>query len=191
MVPYRNIIIQGNDRSDPTDDSPLECDSSVSGWTKVPCPGTFLTGFGGHTIIMGKAIGNLRGVEFKRMGMTNIMGRYPVHYHHQDPSAGAQSEVTDCSVHRSYFRAITLHNAFHVKVVSNVVFDISGHAFYLGEWRKQSYRDIHDIYFYLLFSSQTTFSIFALFFLAESGVEEQNRCVNLFFSFSWVNNLSH
>lgn len=99
----------------------------------MPCPDTFLTGFGGHTIVIGQAEGRLRGVEFHRMGMTNIMGRYPVHYHHQNPEAGAVSVVTDCAVHRSYFRAITIHNAFNVKVQRNTAFDISGHAYYLGE----------------------------------------------------------
>lgn len=127
----RNIIIQGNDRSDPTDDSPLECAATVSGWTTMPCPDTFLTGFGGHTIVMGRAEGRLRGVEFRRMGMTNVLGRYPVHFHHQLPDAGVVSEVTDCAVRRSYFRAITIHDAFHLKVQRNTAYDISGHAYYL------------------------------------------------------------
>ncbi len=41
--------------------------------------------------------------------------------------------MTDCSVHRSYFRAISIHDAFNLKVERNTAFDISGHAFYLGE----------------------------------------------------------
>ncbi len=67
------------------------------------------------------------------MGMTNVMGRYPVHFHHQLPEAGAVSEVADCAVHRSYFRAITIHDAFDVTVRRNTAYDISGHAYYLGE----------------------------------------------------------
>lgn len=129
----RNILIQGNDRSDPTDNFPLECDSTASGWTKMPCPDTFLTGLGGHTIVVGQAQGRLRGVEFHRMGMTNVMGRYPVHFHHHDSEMGKVSMMTDCSVHRSYFRAISVHNAFYLRVERNTAFDISGHAFYLGE----------------------------------------------------------
>ena len=97
----------------------------------MPCPGTFLTGLGGHTIVVGKGEGRLRGVEFFRMGMTNVMGRYPVHFHHHDPEAGQVSMMTDCSVHRSYFRAISIHNAFNLKVQRNTAFDITGHAFYL------------------------------------------------------------
>ena len=129
-------MIQGNDRSDPIDDTPLECDSTTSGWTKIPCPDTFLTGLGGHTIVVGQARGRLRGVEFHRMGMTNVMGRYPVHFHHHDPEAGSESMMTDCSVHRSYFRAISIHDAFNLKVERNVAYDVTGHAFYLGEWER-------------------------------------------------------
>lgn len=127
----RSILIQGNDRSDPIDDFPLECDATENGWTKMPCPNTFLTGFGGHTIVVGQAKGRLRGVEFHRMGMTNILGRYPVHFHHHTVEAGKVSVVTDCAVWRSYYRAITLHDAFHLKVQRNTAFDISGHAYYL------------------------------------------------------------
>jgi len=127
----RNILIQGNHRSDPTDDSPLQCDSNTPGWSKMPCPNTFLTGFGGHTIVVGQAEGRIRGVEFHRMGMTNILGRYPVHFHHQLSAAGAVSEVTDCAVRKSYFRAITIHDAHYLKVQRNTAFDISGHAYYL------------------------------------------------------------
>ncbi|KAL7550843.1 hypothetical protein ACHAWF_014042 [Thalassiosira exigua] len=127
----RNVVVQGNGRSDPTDDSPLECDADTSGWKTMPCPDTFLTGFGGHTIVVGEAEGRIRGTEFRKMGMTNVLGRYPVHFHHQAPDSGMVSEVSDCSVHNSYFRAITVHNSHYVHVQRNVAFDISGHAYYL------------------------------------------------------------
>ena len=39
--------------------------------------------------------------------------------------------MTDCSIHRSYFRAISIHNAFNLNVQRNTAFDITGHAFYL------------------------------------------------------------
>jgi len=125
----RNILVQGNDKSDPTDDQPLACDASRSGWSTMPCPDTFLTGFGGHTIVVGKGEGRLRGIEFWRMGMTNILGRYPVHFHHS--KTGQEGEVADCSVHHSYYRAITIHDAFELRVLRNVAYDITGHAFYL------------------------------------------------------------
>jgi len=125
----RNILIQGNEKSPPTDVYPLECEYSGNGWDMVPCENTFLTGFGGHTIIIGQAEGRLRGIEFFRMGMTNILGRYPVHFHRS--ITGQVGEVSDCSVHESYFRAFTVHDTFDLKVSRNTAFDISGHAYYL------------------------------------------------------------
>jgi len=126
----RNLLIEGNNRSDPTDNFPLQCESTSAGWSSMPCPNTFLTGFGGHTIVVGKAEGRIRGVAFHRMGMTNILGRYPVHFHHQLSTAGAKSEVTDCAVRKSYYRAITIHDSHYLKVQRNTAFNITGHAYY-------------------------------------------------------------
>jgi len=125
----RNIVIQGNARSEPTDVTPLECPSTSAGYTDMPCPGTFLTGFGGHTIVIGQSESRLRGVEFYRMGMTNAVGRYPIHFHYS--TTGQLSFVEDCSVHRSYYRAYTIHNTFSLNVTRNIAYDIIGHAFYL------------------------------------------------------------
>jgi hypothetical protein len=125
----RSIKIQGNNQSEPTDTAPLECDSTTTGWLTMPCPDTFLTGFGGHTIIVGAGEGRIRGVEFYRMGMTNVVGRYPIHFHHS--TTGITGEVSDCSVHHSFYRAITMHATFNLTVSRNVVFDITGHAIYL------------------------------------------------------------
>ena len=134
----RNVKIQGNAQSEPTDTAPLECDATLSdanplvattGWLNMPCPDIFLTGFGGHVIIIGAAEGRLRGVELYRMGMTNVVGRYPIHFHHS--TTGSSGEVADCSVHRSFYRAITVHDTFNLSVSRNVAYDITGHAFYL------------------------------------------------------------
>lgn len=125
----RNIVVRGNDRSFPTDTVSEECEADVSGWNTMPCPGTYVTGFGGHTIIMHDAVGRLRGVEFNNMGMTNILGRYPIHFHHS--TTGQEGYVTDCSVHKSHYRAITVHHTFDLLVARNVAYDITGHALYL------------------------------------------------------------
>jgi len=125
----RNLVVRGNSYSEPTDTTPLGCDPNYSGFTDAPCPDTFLTGFGGHTIVVGRSVGRIRGVEFHRMGMTNVVGRYPVHFHYS--TTGDVSMVTDCSVHRSYYRAYTIHNTFGLQVMRNTAFDISGHAYYL------------------------------------------------------------
>ena len=127
----RNIKVRGNDKqSEPTDASPLQCPSTNPGWSTTPCPGSFLTGFGGHTIVIGQGVGRLRGVEFARMGMTNVVGRYPVHFHHCE-EGGKASSVEDCAVHHSFYRAITIHDTMQLQVSRNTIFDITGHAVYL------------------------------------------------------------
>ena len=94
MLPRPNhtctLTYQGNHKSAPTDAKRLKCPVTITGnwWTSMPCNDTHLTGFGGHTIVVGQAVGRLRGVEFTRMGMTNVVGRYPVHFHHS--TAGKQ-----------------------------------------------------------------------------------------------------
>ena len=105
----RNIVIRGNARSDPTDTTPLECDAAttyglgtvdrfIKGYDKIPCQDTFLTGFGGHVMLTG--LSRVAGVEFWRMGQTNVLGRYPVHFHRN--LKGSESYATDNSVHRSH-----------------------------------------------------------------------------------------
>ena len=94
------VVVQGaSDDSEPTDASPVACtwEHYVLGSTSVPCPDTHLTGFGGHVRGVGEgATLQLDGVEFYRMGMTNVLGRYPLHFHHS--SNGGEGEVTDCAV---------------------------------------------------------------------------------------------
>ena len=129
----RNIKISGSPASEPTDTTPLLCYLESSertvGWNTQPCPDTFLTGLGGHTKILGKGRGRFRGVEFYRMGMTNVLGRYPVHFHYNDPNVG--NMVSDSSVHHSFWRAYVIHNTDEMSLTNNVAWDISGHAYYL------------------------------------------------------------
>ena len=59
----------------------------------------------------------------------HVVGRYPVHFHHT--TTGGAGEVADCSVHHSFYRAVTVHDTFNLRVSRNVAYDITGHAFYL------------------------------------------------------------
>ena len=102
---------------------------AASALTITNVAGTFLTGFGGHVLIAGQGEGRLRGVEFFRMGMTNVIGRYPIHFHHS--STGSVGVVADCAVHRSFYRVISVHDTFDLRVSRNVAYDITGHGFYL------------------------------------------------------------
>ena len=77
----RRFVIQGDAAdSEPRDQSPLACGNGEIG--SYPCGDSFLTGYGGHVMIEGTAAeGRVSGVEFYRMGQTNFMGRYPLHFH--------------------------------------------------------------------------------------------------------------
>jgi hypothetical protein len=136
----RHIVVRGNDKSEPTDrlESP-DCDSStypssdgdtvsfVIRFDTIPCSSAFLTGFGGHLLLGGEA--HISGVEFWRMGQTNVLGRYPVHFHRN--AFGDRSYVTDSAVHHSFYRAFVVHDTQGVTFSRNVAYDVDGHAFYL------------------------------------------------------------
>jgi hypothetical protein len=142
-----NVIIQGDASSEPTDNSPLACSidpslteaaamaqgfSSSSVWRRCstfPCA-NHLTGFGAHVMVEG--IARVSGVEFYRVGQTNIEARYPFHLHHVG-AAGAQSYLRASSVHRSFYRCVTLHGTHNATISQNVAYDAIGHCFYMED----------------------------------------------------------
>lgn len=127
----RSILIQGDLSSEPTDvDQPACADKNFGSY---PCPNKFLTGFGGHTMVIGSsAVAYFSGVEAFRMGQTNVLGRYPFHAHLVGETAGRVS-FKDSSVHRSFYRCFTLHGTSNAEVSNNVAFDIIGHCYYLED----------------------------------------------------------
>ena len=146
----RNVLIQGDELSEPTDATPLACsidkdDSetaalaagfSSSSLSKrcstFPCD-NHLTGFGAHVMVAGSvAVGRVSGVEFFRVGQTNVVARYPFHLHHVG-AAGAHSYIRSSSVHRSYYRCITVHGTHNATVRENVAYDAIGHCYYLED----------------------------------------------------------
>lgn len=99
------------------------------------------TKFGGHIMIMrgpndvgGAAF--ISNVELYRMGQRQQLGRYPMHWHVMVDQAGGQY-FTDCSVHRTYNRAITIHGTDSVDVSRNVAYDNEGHAVFLEDGSEQ------------------------------------------------------
>lgn len=153
----RYIVIQGAaSDSEPSDDLPVACDHShwVLDSNSVPCPHTHLTGYGATVQISGPtAIGRASAIELRRVGQTNVLGRYPYHLHlmgsvaaEQPGSAlGATTEIhaadlarsraylTDSSIHRSYYRCISLHGTHRAIVSQNVAYDAIGHCYYLED----------------------------------------------------------
>jgi G8 domain len=132
----RMITIQGSATdSEPTDLDPLNCvlpnGSNRYGDTRAPCGFKEITGFGGHVMVHQNGRGYVQGVEFYRMGQTNVLGRYPMHFH----LLGNCPEcfVRDSSFHRSYYRCISIHGTNNATISENVAFDVTGYCYYLED----------------------------------------------------------
>jgi hypothetical protein len=130
----RMVKVQGSLASEASDTDPLDC--RLSSWKYGdfgrPCGNTQLTGFGGHIIVHGSGKGYVEGVELYRMGQTNVMGRYPMHFHLLG------DKCTDCffrgsSVHKSYYRCISIYGTQYTQVSENVAFDVMGFCYYLED----------------------------------------------------------
>lgn len=128
----RRIVVEGSaDDSEPTDKTPLACDDGYH--SRLPCPNSYRTGYGAHVMVMGaSSVGKFSGVELTRVGQTNVLGRYPIHFHLLY-SNGYNSFVQDCSVHRSYYRAFAVHATNNTRLHRNVAFDVQGHAIYFED----------------------------------------------------------
>jgi hypothetical protein len=137
----RNILIQGDPfSSEPTDNYPISCIYGTSPST-YPCDTTYLTGFGAHVMVEAPATtGRFSGVELTRVGQTNVLGRYPLHFHLLgNLTVPDMFFVSDCSVHQSYFRCFTIHGTIGVNLTTGVTltkntgFNITGHCVFASE----------------------------------------------------------
>jgi hypothetical protein len=132
----RMITIQGSPTdSEPTDKDPLTCtvpdDDSRYGDKRAPCGFTEITGFGGHVMVHLNGRGFVQGVEFYRMGQTNVLGRYPMHFHLLGNCP--ECYVRDSSFHRSYYRCISIHGTNNATISENVAYDVTGYCYYLED----------------------------------------------------------
>ncbi|KAL1498565.1 hypothetical protein AB1Y20_013884 [Prymnesium parvum] len=137
----RKVKIQGAADSEPTDTTPVACRSpspiwswSLSSADTIPCPDSYLTGFGGHVMVSGTAAtGRVSGVELYRMGQTNVLGRYPMHFHMMGEEGGRRSYLRDSSIHRSFYRCVSVHGTHYSTISQNVAYDVIGHCYYLED----------------------------------------------------------
>jgi len=131
----RTIKIQGSATdSEPTDPDPLNCtltDRTVYNDKARPCPNTELTGFGGHVMVHSNGTGFVEGVQLYRMGQTNVLGRYPMHFHILGNCPTCY--FRDSSVHRSFYRCVSVHGTNYLNVNENVAFDVTGYCYYLED----------------------------------------------------------
>jgi hypothetical protein len=109
--------------------------------------------YGVHTMVMdtnGTGVTMLDGVQFRRCGQENMLGRYPVHFHMLSYTEGTWNgsafigggvftneatnhTVKNCSIWESKFRAITVHGTCGATVYRNVCADIRGQAIFLED----------------------------------------------------------
>lgn len=134
----RTIKIQGAESdSEPTDPDPLDCFDDSQTWMRwndpsQPCMDKELTGYGAHVIVHSGGLGFVEGVEFFRVGQTNVLGRYPMHFHLLGDCPTCY--LRDSSIHRSYYRCVSIHASHLTTVSENVAFD--------GEYTIDNYRFI-------------------------------------------------
>jgi len=136
----RQIIVQGNLASEPSDPDPLNCKYGstpganrwIHGSKGRPCPNKEITGFGGHIMVRGGGKGFVEGVELYRMGQTNVLGRYPMHFHLLGDEC-SDCYFRDSSVHRSFYRCISIHGTHSTHVSENVAYDVTGFCYYLED----------------------------------------------------------
>lgn len=135
----RTIKIQGHAfDSEPSDPDMGGCldDRANQNWhiwhqTTMPCLNKGLTGYGGHIMIHDGGIGQLEGVELFRMGQTNVMGRYPLHFHVLQDCPSCY--LKDSSIHHSFYRCVSIHGTNRTTISENVAYDITGFCYYLED----------------------------------------------------------
>lgn len=129
----RSITTQGGPSSEPSgsDARPVAVTNGVAG--SFPNPETFRTGYGGHIMVDGpSAAARVSSVQLYRMGQTNLLGRYPFHFHLVG-EAGANSYIEDSVVLRSFYRCVSIHGTNSTRLSRNIAHDAIGHCFYLED----------------------------------------------------------
>lgn len=94
-------------------------------------------GFGVHIMVMGTgATAHLNGVEIRRGGQRNRLGRYPFHWHMLSYSGSSTladatgQYIQNSVINSSTNRGIVIHGTNGVLVKANVVYDILGHGIF-------------------------------------------------------------
>jgi hypothetical protein len=128
----RNIVIQGNGTYDDAyKDQTVACRGPEDGSSTYPCPPR--NERGGHVMISGRsAVAKVTAIELYHMGQTNILGRYPMHFHYLFEN-GYKSYIQDSSVHNSFFRCYTIYGTNGTRVLRNTAFDVVGNCYYLED----------------------------------------------------------
>ena len=76
--------------------------------------------------------GYIKYAQFDQLGPKNVLGRYPIHFHHMKDSSRGM-EVIGNSITNSANRWITIHDSNGVLVRGNVGYISQGHGFFLED----------------------------------------------------------
>jgi len=76
--------------------------------------------------------GYIKYAEFDKLGPKNVLGRYPIHFHHMKDSSNG-IEVIGNSITNSKNRWITIHDSNGIQVKNNVGYKAVGHGFFLED----------------------------------------------------------
>ncbi len=102
--------------------------------------------FGGHVMVMGvtgstretniaaSSTAKIQGIEFRRLGQFQKLGRYPLHWHRNGNSSS--SFVAGSSFHQNYQRGVVVHASDQIRISENVVYGSVGHS-YMTEDRSE------------------------------------------------------
>ncbi|XP_021362399.1 transmembrane protein 2-like [Mizuhopecten yessoensis] len=95
--------------------------------------------FGGHIkVLKGFKNFHIEGAEIRRMGQSNKLGSYPVHWHMCE---GVDDQATypvptyarENAIHNSYARCVTVHATHGTTVADNVCYRSIGHGYFLED----------------------------------------------------------
>jgi len=99
--------------------------------------------FGGNTMAKHGGSQFFNGVEFSFMGQGGALGRYPVHWH---MGANAENQyVKNCAIHHTFNKGITVHGTHKVLLENNVVFESSGHSYFLEDGGENANQFLHNL----------------------------------------------
>ena len=82
-----------------------------------------------HTMYMYNSSGSLSYAEFSKLGPTNILGRYPVHFHLMG-STSAGMFAKGISMHDSGNRWVSIHSSNKILMEDSVGYNSSGHGYF-------------------------------------------------------------
>ncbi len=90
------------------------------------------------------AKGSLSYAEFSHLGGEDILGKYPIHFHHVQSSMYG-TVLEGLSVWDSHNRFITIHNTMGITVRNTVGYMAIGHGFFLEDATEQNNTLVNDL----------------------------------------------